>query len=167
MQVSLASFSSENIENFKNIHCEVCSFKDNLKSHGLFSSQYHLYLRSKEVNVPKQMEAGCELDGQIGTGCELDGKMGKEYELGEQTATGYDFSEQMSAGYEFSEQIGSGYELSELHGQVESGCELDVNIGHQASEEKSNLLVNNSKPGHIVITFMWKQQSLFSENETT
>ena len=50
---------------------------------------------------------------------------------------------------------------------MESGCELDGNIGHQASEEKSNLLVNNSKPGHIVITFMRKQQSLFSENETT
>lgn len=47
MEVSLASFSGENLENFTDLDGKECSFQEYLKSHGLFSSQYHLYIRTK------------------------------------------------------------------------------------------------------------------------
>lgn len=47
MDVSLASFSSENLEMFTDLDGNVCSFQGYLKSHGPFSSQYHLYIRTK------------------------------------------------------------------------------------------------------------------------
>lgn len=39
MEVSLASFSGENLENFTDLDGKECSFQEYLKSHGLFSSQ--------------------------------------------------------------------------------------------------------------------------------
>lgn len=48
MEVSLASFAGENLQRFTDSEGNTCSFQEYLKSHGLFSSQYHLYIRTKE-----------------------------------------------------------------------------------------------------------------------
>lgn len=63
MNVSLASFSSENLDTFTDLDGNACSFQGYLKSHGLFSSQYHLYIRTK----PKQESAVVE-DKKLGQG---------------------------------------------------------------------------------------------------
>ena len=51
MDVSLASFSVENLESFTDLEGNVCSFQKYLKSHGLFSSQCHLYIRTNAKKV--------------------------------------------------------------------------------------------------------------------
>lgn len=60
MEVSLASFSGENLENFTDFDGKECSFQEYLKSHGLFSSQYHLYIRTKLKESDKEMHTGTE-----------------------------------------------------------------------------------------------------------
>lgn len=57
MEVSLASFSGENLENFTDLEC---SFQEYLKSHGIFSSQYHLYIRTKLKESDKEMHTATE-----------------------------------------------------------------------------------------------------------
>ncbi|KAH3797117.1 hypothetical protein DPMN_150692 [Dreissena polymorpha] len=47
MDLSLGSFAAENLDRFTNTEGNACSFQEYLKSHGLFSSQYHLYIRTK------------------------------------------------------------------------------------------------------------------------
>lgn len=60
MEVSLASFSGENLENFTDLDGKECSFQEYLKSHGLFSSQYHLYIRTKLKESDKEMHTARE-----------------------------------------------------------------------------------------------------------
>lgn len=60
MEVSLASFSGENLENFTDLDGKECSFQEYLKSHGLFSSQYHLYIRTKLKESDKEMHTATE-----------------------------------------------------------------------------------------------------------
>ncbi|XP_069132070.1 mucin-2-like [Argopecten irradians] len=55
MYLSLASFSGECINTFTDLEGCECTLQTYLKSHGLFSSQYHLYLRSKRREEPNKL----------------------------------------------------------------------------------------------------------------
>lgn len=55
-----ASFSGENLENFTDLDGKECSFQEYLKSHGLFFSQYHLYIRTKLKESDKEMHTATE-----------------------------------------------------------------------------------------------------------
>ncbi|KAH3731104.1 hypothetical protein DPMN_057109 [Dreissena polymorpha] len=62
MDLSLGSFAGENLDGFT--EGNACSFQEYLKSRGLFSPQYHLYIRTK----PKQQTSSCTMEVQQSAG---------------------------------------------------------------------------------------------------
>lgn len=61
MEISLSHFDGTNISNFKDRSGKECSFQDFLRSNGLYSSQFYLYIKTKK----KIDEQTTDIDGNV------------------------------------------------------------------------------------------------------